>query len=661
MSLFANLYETYDVNIAKEREGDRIPLLPLYHTVQYAQAEIMLDEDGGFLSARLIPDTDSNRLTVVPCTEESASRSGKTPAPHPLFDTLEHIAAESCEPGRSKPGAFRAYREQLAAWCASPHSHPGTKAVLAYVDKGGILDDLTKAGVLVREEDGSFPTKRPAFARQGKKASGTCDIFDLCKRGQLKAFVRFQVLFADEEEESRLWENPGIWRSWIAYQDSIAEGEDVCCVSGTLQAPSRLSPRNIRQPGDQAKLVTSNGSQEYTFRGRFSTASEALCLGRVTTDKAHSALRWLIGRQGYCDSEQTVVAWSKRGPFPMMATAGSDEAVKACREEGWIEQDNRQEENKAFTGRDFAMELNSAIAGYKGRLDHGEQASIVCLNAATPGRLSVTYYREMQATDLLDRIASWHNDCAWQHWYSPSSSGDGRKKEKARSAWYYGAPSPLTIAKAAYGKNASDKLIAKTIDRLLPCIIDGTRVPWDLIESAVRRASRPVSLERREVLQAQSVACSLMRKRCIDDRRFPERITMKNAKDLPDRDITFGKLLAYLRFIEERSLYLANKANDHITNAERYQERYVSRPAATLQMLMNRLRPHLNRVNARGGGWYEKAMLEVLGEIPPKDMTDRALGPLYLLGYASQYNELRPTKNAEDKTAEEGEASTDDA
>ena len=54
-------------------------------------------------------------------------------------------------------------------------------------------------------------------------------------------------------------------------------------------------------------------------------------------------------------------------------------------------------------------------------------------------------------------------------------------------------------------------------------------------------------------------------------------------------------------------------------------------------------------------------MLEVLGEIPPKDMTDRALGPLYLLGYASQYNELRPTKNAEDKTAEEGEASTDDA
>lgn len=661
MSLFTNLCETYDANIVKERKGDRIPLLPLYHTVQYAQAEIVLDEDGGFLYARLIPDSDDDRLTVVPCTEESASRSGKAPAAHPLFDKLEYVAAECCELGRSRPGAFEEYREQLAAWCASPHSHPGLRAVLTYVDKGCILDDLADAGVLVREQDGSFPAKRPASARQGRKASGACDIFDLCIQDQLKAFVRFQVLFTDEREEPRLWENTGIWESWIAYQDSAVEREDVCCVSGTLQAPSRLSPRNIRRPGDAAKLVTSNDSQGYTFRGRFATASEALCLGRASTDKAHSALRWLIGRQGYRHGDQTIVAWSKHGPLPKMVTTGSDGAVMACRKEGWIEQDNGKEVGEALTGRDFAVELNSAIAGYKGRLDHGEQASIVCLNAATPGRLSVTYYREMQAADLLDRIASWHDDCAWWHRYFPSSSEDGGKKGKAQPAWYYGAPSPLVVAKAAYGKDASDKLVAKTIDRLLPCIIDGARVPWDLIESAASRASRPASLERWEVLQAQSVACSLMRKRCIDDRRFAERITMENAKDLPDRDIAFGRLLAYLRFIEERSLYLTSKANDRITNAERYQERYVSRPAATLQMLMDRLRPHLNRVNAQGGGWCEKAMLEVLGEIAPEDMTNKSLGPLYLLGYASQYNELRSPKNVEDGAAEEDETSMDDA
>ena len=50
MSLFANLCEVYEANIAKKREGEHVPLLPLYHTVQNAQVEIMLDEKGEYLS-----------------------------------------------------------------------------------------------------------------------------------------------------------------------------------------------------------------------------------------------------------------------------------------------------------------------------------------------------------------------------------------------------------------------------------------------------------------------------------------------------------------------------------------------------------------------------------------------------------------------------------
>ena len=130
---------------------------------------------------------------------------------------------------------------------------------------------------------------------------------------------------------------------------------------------------------------------------------------------------------------------------------------------------------------------------------------------------------------------------------------------------------------------------------------------------------------------------------------------MENAKDLPERDIVFGRLLAYMRYIEERSLYRANKANDRITNAERYQERYVSRPASTLQMLISRLRPHLNRLNAQGGGWCEKAMLEVMGELAPEDMTNKALGPVYLIGYASQYNALRSPKGTTHESTGENE------
>ena len=125
MSLFANLCEVYEANIAKKREGEHVPLLPLYHTVQNAQVEIMLDEKGEYLDARLISSADNDRLTVTPCTESSASRSGQAPKPHPLFDKLKFLTPECVDQGRGRPGAFDEYCEQLTAWCASPYSHPG--------------------------------------------------------------------------------------------------------------------------------------------------------------------------------------------------------------------------------------------------------------------------------------------------------------------------------------------------------------------------------------------------------------------------------------------------------------------------------------------------------------------------------------------------------
>ena len=47
-----------------------------------------------------------------------------------------------------------------------------------------------------------------------------------------------------------------------------------------------------RNSGDRAKLISSNDSANFTFRGeRFSDAGQALRIGYETTQKAHSALR----------------------------------------------------------------------------------------------------------------------------------------------------------------------------------------------------------------------------------------------------------------------------------------------------------------------------------------------------------------------------------
>ena len=72
-------------------------------------------------------------------------------------------------------------------------------------------------------------------------------------------------------------------------------------------------PRNIRRPGDGAKLISSNDTANFTFRGRFLDAGEACTVGYAASHKAHNALRWLIARQGYRNGEQAVVAWAVSG------------------------------------------------------------------------------------------------------------------------------------------------------------------------------------------------------------------------------------------------------------------------------------------------------------------------------------------------------------
>ena len=52
---------------------------------------------------------------------------------------------------------------------------------------------------------------------------------------------------------------------------------------------------------------------------------------------------------------------------------------------------------------------------------------IVILDAATSGRLSVTYYRELSKDEYVESILRWHVDAAW-----PLKMYDKEKKEVCR-------------------------------------------------------------------------------------------------------------------------------------------------------------------------------------------------------------------------------------
>src|SRR5574344_1662866 len=93
MSWMSDLCQTYD--FCQGKTGDEnYPnvLLPLAHSTQNAQVEIVIDSDGIFKNAYEVNKDDA--VTIIPVTENSSTRTSAAIAPHPLEDKLEYLAGD---------------------------------------------------------------------------------------------------------------------------------------------------------------------------------------------------------------------------------------------------------------------------------------------------------------------------------------------------------------------------------------------------------------------------------------------------------------------------------------------------------------------------------------------------------------------------------------
>ncbi len=125
-------------------------LLPIGHTSQNAQIEIVLDGDGKFSRANVVPK-DGSQQTVLPATEGSAGRAGSKLAPLSLGDKLQYIAGDYQQYGGEKKSGFEKYISRLDRWVKSPYAVPEIKSVFDYLQQGKVITDLLNAGVLWRD------------------------------------------------------------------------------------------------------------------------------------------------------------------------------------------------------------------------------------------------------------------------------------------------------------------------------------------------------------------------------------------------------------------------------------------------------------------------------------------------------------------------------
>lgn len=624
MSWLLNLYETYQSNldrvgkVEKKYNDKEYTLLPISHTTQNMQIEVLISESGEFHSAIVVEKTDAN--TLVPCTKDAGNKAAAKTAPYPLHARLDYVAGDfdvySKKSTKEEP--FFYYICQLEKWVNSPYSNSKLKSIYTYLNKKELIKDLVNYKILYLDSNGklieAWDKKAEAFL--GQKPA----IFSAVTGGQESAFVRFNV-YSPKKMLKKVWKDPEMYHAYIGFYNEFLSKHDYCYVTGDNLPTTDKHVNKIRNNGDKAKLISSNDDKGFTFRGRFKHAHEVASISYEVSQKAHNALKWLINRQGKIVDQRVFLVW------------GNDiEDIPSPTEDSYDisllgNANPKKNEIKSYTHEEFANEVAKAIDGYKNNLESRGKVNILVLDSATTGRLAVLYYRNMDKDIYLDRLKNWHSTCTWLHRY--------RKDKESERVDFYGAPSTKDIAFAAYGPNAKEKIIKGLMERMLPCIIDQRSIPSDIIRSAFYRASNPVSMEKWEWEKTLSITCSLINKK--------EGYSVPLNKETNDRDYLFGRLLAIADVLERRAL---GSDETRASNAVRYMNSYSKHPARTWKTIQDSLQPYQAKLGTKGL-YFSMLIDEVASRIEMDDFNNKPLSGKYLLGFYSQRHDLYQKKEKE--------------
>lgn len=599
----------------KKRNDKEYTLLPISHTTQNAHIEVTIDEDGDILQATVLEKEN----TIIPCTEESASRAGSKIAPYPLHDKLSYVAGDFVKYGgkikNQDDVPFDAYIQNLKEWAESPYAIDKVKSIYKYLSKGRLIEDLVKYKVLVLDENQQLIEKwnKKYEESLGEKplifSSGTTD--------QVSAFVRFNVYSRTSTVD--VWKDREMYQSFIDFYNERLGDEDVDFITGELAPSTERHANKIRHAADKAKLISANDTSGFTFRGRFKTSKEAAGISYEVSQKAHNALKWLIHRQGKTIDNRVFLVWGnddKNVPDP------GEDALDI------LYHANRKIEEDPDTDKPFAEEVKRAIDGYRNDLNYDSEVNILVLDSATTGRMAVLYYRNMNKEIYLNGLKDWHLQCSWEHRY---------RKNEEKFVKFYGAPATRDIAFAAYGPRASDKIVKGLMERMLPCIIDGRIIPKDIVKSAFQRASNPVAMERWEWEKTLSIACALIRKSLIEKK---EEWDVALDKTITDRSYLFGRLLAVADVLERGAL---GKEETRATNAIRYMNSFSQKPSRTWMTLQASLQPYQARLGTKAN-YLSKIIDEISDQFAVEDFNNKPLSEKYLLGFYSQRRELYKKK-----------------
>ena len=272
-----------------------------------------------------------------------------------------------------------------------------------------------------------------------------------------------------------------------------------------------------------------------TFRGRFSSKEQALLVDSASSQKINSTLRWLVNNHGTLTGNQAIVVWAIKRPEekpvlnPQSGSFDFDDSFSSIADESKALHDDISDALNA-TNVQYAKIFSRVLRGYEGAEDlkkHNDPMVVVILDAATTGRLGVTFYCELQKDEYIKRILQWHVDAAWPLTSFKKSIVEGA--ERVNVVQYEGAPSFTDIINCACDtsdrSSKSYKRFAKDVkERLIECMFGGAQFPMSILNAACHKVTRPMGYDNIRVWRRDfEIACSLWKKHYIDETRKQHR------------------------------------------------------------------------------------------------------------------------------------------
>ncbi len=592
MGLFQKAVETYDCNlnlVGEDKENCEI-LAPISHTVIKANIEITLEKDGIYRTARLI-DKNEPKI-IIPVTEKSLGRTGKKAylCPHPLCDKIQYLLPYNED-------SNKIYIEQLKEWNTSEFTHPIVKAVYNYVSRGTIISDLVKDGLI-------------KITDKGKISDET-------------QYVTWCVLGLSDKIESKSYLNKELFNSFIEFYNHKRKSlnRNLCFISGFTDILAEQHPSICAKE----KLISSNDSTNFTYRGRFSEDWQAVTISYEASQKAHSALRWLIANQAFYSGGRTFLCWNPQGikiPNPKFPFRANKEPK--------------------YKPSDYQDSLMATLLDFKkeNQLKGNEIAVIAFFDAATTGRLALTYYNEITINDFLNHVVNWEKYCRWHTKFGIIT------------------PNLLNIISCAFGTlrngklEIDDKVQGQHMQRLLCAKLNGGNIPVDFVKALTERASMPLAFDKNVWEQITETACAVLQKYRKDINQGGNEMAWELTK--PVRSFQFGRLLAVLDRAEAD--YYGKTGEDRQTNAIKFMNEYRRRPWHVYERVNRMLhQAYLPRIENWQRIRYEKLTGEITTIISsfPENELNEPLDDLYLMGYQLQRNDffkkLEKTETEENK------------